>query len=152
MFRPELATILLVEDNIDDYEAAIRSFKQAHLDNPVQWCKSGRDALDYLKHEGAYASKRRSSAPALILLDLNMPGIDGRKTLSLVKQDDELRKIPVVILTTSADERDIEQCYALGASTYIQKPVDFEGLVEAIRRIKNYWFGIALLPRGATYE
>lgn len=152
MYRPELATILLVEDNVDDYEAAIRSFKQAHLDNPVQWCKSGRDALDYLKREGAYASRTGGRPPALILLDLNMPGIDGRKTLSLVKQDDELRKIPVVILTTSADERDIEQCYALGASTYIQKPVDFEGLVEAIRRIKNYWFGIALLPRGTTHE
>lgn len=147
MRKPELATILLVEDNIDDYEAAIRSFKQAHLDNPVQWCKSGKDALDYLRREGKYADRPEVTSPALILLDLNMPGIDGRKTLSVVKEDRHLRKIPVVVLTTSADERDIDQCYELGASTYIQKPVDFEGLVEAISRLKDYWFGIALLPR-----
>lgn len=144
-----LATILLVEDNIDDYEAAVRSFKGAHLDNPVQWCRNGRDALDYLKHDGKFAGEPVGDRPALILLDLNMPGIDGRKTLALIKQDQALKKIPVIILTTSADERDIEQCYELGASTYIQKPVDFEGLVEAISRIKEYWFGIALLPGGS---
>ena len=147
MLQHELPAILLVEDNIDDYEATVRSFKEAHLDNPVSWCKSGRDALDYLKHEGKYLGTGLNARPALVLLDLNMPGIDGRKTLEIIKKDPELKKIPVVILTTSADERDIEQCYALGASTYIQKPVNFDGLVEAISRIKKYWFGIALLPR-----
>ena len=85
--------------------------------------------------------------PALILLDLNMPGIDGRKTLALLKQDQTLKKIPVVVLTTSADEKDIEQCYQMGASTYIQKPVDFASLLEAVGRIKDYWFGMALLPK-----
>jgi len=144
---PSLPGILLVEDNIDDYEAAVRSFKEAHLDNPVYWCKSGKDAMDYLKHEGKYTGDSASSKPALILLDLNMPGIDGRKALTLIKQDKSLKKIPVVILTTSADERDIEQCYELGASTYIQKPVNFDGLVDAISRIKDYWFDMALLPR-----
>jgi len=141
----ELPTILLVEDNVDDYEATIRSFKQAHFNNPVHWCNSGKDALDYLKREGKY--DMATIRPGLILLDLNMPGVDGRKALSVIKQDHSLKKIPVVILTTSADERDIEQCYELGASTYIQKPVNFDGLVEAIGRIKDYWFGIALLPR-----
>jgi len=144
----DLPTILLVEDNVDDYEATIRSFKEAHLDNPIYWCKSGKDALDYLRHEGKYAAAPPSAMPGLMLLDLNMPGIDGRKTLALVKQDQHLKKIPVVVLTTSADEKDVTQCYELGASTYIQKPVDFEGLVEAVNRIKDYWFGIALLPRG----
>jgi two-component system response regulator len=147
MPQSNLSTILLVEDNIDDYEATARSFKEAHLDNPINWCKSGKEALEYLKREGKYANAPDSSRPGLILLDLNMPGIDGRKTLELVKQDQELRKIPIVILTTSSDEKDVEQCYKLGASTYIQKPVDFEGLVDAISRIKDYWFGIALLPR-----
>lgn len=147
MAKPrEYPTILLVEDNPDDYEATARSFKQAHLDNPVHWCKSGKDALDYLRYEGKYEGAAHEM-PGLILLDLNMPGIDGRKTLSLLKQDTALKKIPVVILTTSADERDVRQCYEQGASTYIQKPVDFEGLVEAVGRIKEYWFGIALLPR-----
>jgi len=141
-----LPTILLVEDNKDDYEAAVRSFKEAHLDNPVHWCKSGRDALDYLSKKGKYADDSTVARPALVLLDLNMPGIDGRKALGVIKQDEDLKVIPVVILTTSADERDIDQCYALGASTYIQKPVSFEGLVEAVSRIKEYWFGIALLP------
>jgi len=144
--QPSLATILLVEDSIDDYDAAVRSFKMAHLDNPVHWCKSGRDALDYLKHEGTYAQGAACAIPALILLDLNMPGIDGRKVLAMVKQDPALKKIPVVILTTSSDERDVTQCYELGASTYIQKPVDFDGLIAAVSRIKDYWFGVALLP------
>jgi CheY-like chemotaxis protein len=140
-------TILLVEDNVDDYDAAVRSFQAAHLDNPIQWCKSGQDALNYLRREGKYASVPAVPRPALILLDLNMPGIDGRKTLAIVKQDQALRKIPIVVLTTSSDEKDIEQCYEIGASTYIQKPVDFAGLVEAVGRIKDYWFGIALLPQ-----
>jgi two-component system response regulator len=141
-----LPTILLVEDNIDDYEAATRSFKAAHLNNPVHWCKTGKEALDYLRHEGDYASEPRGEMPALILLDLNMPGLDGRKVLAIVKQDPELKRIPIVILTTSGDDRDVTQCYELGASTYIQKPVDFDGLIRAVGRIKDYWFGIALLP------
>lgn len=143
----DLPPILLVEDNVDDYDATVRSFGVAHLENPIQWCKSGQDALDYLKREGKYAHAPAVTLPGVILLDLNMPGIDGRKTLALVKQDPMLRKIPVVILTTSADERDIEHCYEIGASTYIQKPVDFASLVEAVGRIKNYWFGIAILPK-----
>ena len=145
--RPSLPAILLVEDSVDDYEAAMRSFKAAHLDNPIQWCKTGQDALDYLKHEGAYAQASASARPGLVLLDLNMPGIDGRKVLAIAKQDPALRKIPIVILTTSSDDRDVTQCYELGASTYIQKPVEFEGLVQAVGRIKDYWFGIALLAR-----
>jgi two-component system response regulator len=143
---PDLPYILLVEDNADDYEAAARSFKAAHLDNPVHWCKTGQDALDFLRHEGNYASAPATAKPAIVLLDLNMPGIDGRKVLGEIKKDPTLRKIPVVILTTSADERDVKQCYELGASTYIQKPVDFEGLIAAVRRVKDYWFGVAILP------
>jgi two-component system, response regulator len=141
-----LPTILLVEDNIDDYNAAIRSFKAAHLNNPIHWCKTGQEALDFLKHEGPYAQGPSSALPALILLDLNMPGIDGRKVLAAVKQDTALKRIPIIILTTSSDERDVTQCYDLGASTYIQKPVDFDGLIRAVGRIKDYWFGVALLP------
>jgi two-component system response regulator len=144
--QPSLPTILLVEDSVDDYEAAMRSFKAAHLDNPVHWCKSGKEALDYLKHEGTYARAPGAAKPALVLLDLNMPGIDGRKVLAIVKQDPALKKTPIVILTTSSDERDVTHCYELGASTYIQKPVDFDGLIGAVSRIKDYWFGIALLP------
>jgi two-component system response regulator len=144
--NPELATILLVEDNIDDYDATIRSFKAAHLRNPIQWCNTGKDALDYLKHEGSYAQKPAAALPALVLLNLNMPGLDGRRVLAIAKQDTALRRIPIIILTTSNDERDVTECYDQGASTYIQKPVDFDGLIRAVSRIKDYWFGVALLP------
>ena len=142
----ELSLILLVEDNPDDYEATARSFKNNHFVNPIQWCKSGQEALDYLHRKGDYAAAASAQHPALILLDLNMPGLDGRKVLKIIKDDPATRHIPVVILTTSADPQDIDQCYMIGASTYIQKPVSFEGLTEAVRTMKDYWFNIALLP------
>jgi two-component system response regulator len=145
-------SILLVEDNQDDYEATCRAFKKANLCNPVVWCKSGQDALDCLKHQGAYGGHRKVTRPGLILLDLNMPGMDGRKALEAIKRDNDLKRIPVIILTTSADERDIHACYQSGANTYVQKPVSFEGLIEAIRRLKAYWFEIALLPKEAAHE
>lgn len=147
----DLTYILLVEDNQDDYEATLRSLKKNHFINPVHWCKSGQDALDYLYKKGIYA-QNFNKMPDLILLDLNMPGIDGRQVLERIKGDNALRSIPVVILTTSADSKDIEQCYKIGASTYIQKPVSFEGLTEAIRTMKDYWFSVALLPSQKSKE
>jgi two-component system response regulator len=145
-------SILLVEDNLDDYEATCRAFKKANLCNPIVWCKSGRDALDCLKQEGAYKDAPKAARPGLVLLDLNMPGLDGRKTLEAIKQDVALKRIPVIILTTSADERDIQACYQTGANTYVQKPVSFDGLIEAIKRLKAYWFEIALLPKEVGHE
>jgi CheY-like chemotaxis protein len=141
-----LRGILLIEDNPDDVEATQRAFKKAGLANPVHWCSSGQDGIDFLTCFGKYAPARSLDRPALILLDLNMPGIDGRAILEIIKQNTELRHIPVLILTTSTDARDIDRCYELGASTYIQKPVDFEGLVHVASRIRDYWFGMALLP------
>jgi len=142
----DVPVVLLVEDNEDDYEATIRSFKKNHFVNPVYWCKSGREALDFLNHSGAYTDRESWPRPDLILLDLNMPGIDGREVLARIKRDPDLKSIPVLVLTTSADIKDVDQCYNLGASTYIQKPVDFDGLISAVNRIKDYWFGVALLP------
>ncbi|HTU57678.1 MAG TPA: response regulator, partial [Polyangiales bacterium] len=103
--------------------------------------------LDYLHQTGKYAGNAGAERPALILLDLNMPGLDGRALLEIIKQDRMLRRIPVVILTTSTDARDIDRCYELGASTYIQKPVDFDGLIRVAKVIRDYWFGIALVPK-----
>ena len=88
----------------------------------------------------------------MILLDLNLPGMDGRQLLEVIKTEDGLKSIPVVILTTSNNDHDVERCYALGASTYIQKPVTFEGLSKAIQTMKEYWFGIALLPTAQQKE
>jgi two-component system response regulator len=133
--------ILIVEDSADDFEAAKRAFAKANLHNPINHARSGEEALAYLRN-----NKRR---PGIVLLDLNMPGLDGRKTLKAIKQDPELRTIPVVILTTSDDERDVASCYDMGANTYIQKPVDFDGLISAIKQLKEYWFEIAVLPKEA---
>lgn len=155
-----LGIVLLVDDNPDDYEATYRSMQNNGLNNPVQWCQSGHDAKDYLLGEGKYAAPadttdKKSTAlsapgtvplPTLILLDLNLPGMDGLALLRLIKQHERLRSIPVVVLSTSNDARDVQDCYALGASTFIHKPVSFEALNAAIRALKAYWFEVALLP------
>jgi two-component system, response regulator len=131
--------ILLIDDNDDDVEATLRAFKRTNLKNSVVRATAGAEAIAMLRDRRVH--------PGLILLDLNMPGLDGRRVLAILKGDNELRKIPVVVLTTSNDDRDIEECYQLGANTYIQKPVDLDGLFAAIQRLKDYWFEIALLPR-----
>jgi len=141
--------ILLVEDSPEDYEVTVRAFKKASLANPVYRCQDGEEALDFLYQRGAYADAIRAPRPGLILLDLNLPGTDGRQVLAQVKGDPRLRCIPVVVLTTSADERDIESCYRAGANSYIQKPVSLESFLRAIQVLKNYWFEIVLLPRSA---
>lgn len=132
--------ILVVEDSEDDFEVTVRAFNKTNLRNPIHRCESGQEALEYLRNEN-------NPYPGIILLDLNMPGLDGRKTLELIKENERLRRIPVVILTTSDDERDVEACYRLGANTYVLKPVNLDGLIEAIQRLKEYWFEIAVLPR-----
>jgi len=137
--RHESQPILIVEDSLDDFEAAKRAFSKANLNNPIKHAMSGEEAIAYLKSD--------SSKPGIILLDLNMPGLDGRKTLEIIKRTPELKRIPIVILTTSDDERDVSACYEMGANTYIQKPVDFDGLIAAIKQLKEYWFEIALLPK-----
>lgn len=143
----DLAHVLIVEDNEDDYEATRRSFARNHLLNPLSWSRSAEHALRLLRSgDAACGPARTERRPDLILLDLNIPGMDGRKFLEIIKADERLRSIPVIVLTTSADSFDIERCYQLGASTYIQKPVSFDGLAKAVSTMKDYWFGVALLP------
>jgi two-component system response regulator len=137
--RREMQQILIVDDSPDDFEATKRAFAKVNLVNDIKHVSSGQAALDYLRSEN-------EERPGLILLDLNMPGLDGRKTLEIIKRSPDLKNIPVVILTTSNDERDISACYEFGANTYVQKPVDFDGLISAVKRLKQYWFEIALLP------
>ena len=141
--------ILLVEDTPEDAEATLRAFKKAGMANPIYHCQDGDDALDYLRHQGKYKDPAKAPRPGMILLDLNMPGTDGREVLSEIKADDKLRQIPVIVLTTSADERDIQSCYRDGANSYIQKPVDMKGFLESIQRLVDYWYQIVLLPKGA---
>ncbi|MGI9418762.1 MAG: response regulator [Geminicoccaceae bacterium] len=140
-------TILIVDDSDDDYDATVRALnKDQGLKNPLRRCESGGEALDYLFRRGSYAPPADAPRPGIVLLDLNMPGIDGREVLSTVKGDSELRPIPVVVMTNSSDERDVAACYDIGANTYIQKPLDWAGFSIAARRLKEYWFETAELP------
>ena len=141
-----LQTILIVEDSDDDFLATMRAFRKANLLNPIQRCSNGDQALDYLYRRGEFTPDN-APRPGLILLDLNLPGMDGRDVLSLVKSDPGVRKIPVVVLTTSDAEQDIHRCYDAGANSYVKKPVDMVGFVEAIARLKEYWLGVAVLPK-----
>lgn len=142
--------ILIAEDSDDDYEATIRALKQSgNLANTIIRCINGQEVMDYLNCEGVYASKPDWRRPGIILLDLNMPGVCGRTALKELKSSKDHRDIPIVVLTTSDDEKDIEGCYLDGANSYIHKPVDLDGFFKAIRQLKEYWFEIAILPKKA---
>lgn len=139
--------ILLIEDSPEDYEATLRAFKRSGLRNPVFRCSDGDEALDFLFRRGAYRDPDSSPRPGIVLLDLNLPGTDGREVLEVIKQDDALKRIPVIVLTTSSDDRDVQACYSAGANSYIQKPVDMDGFMQAIERLNGYWFEVVVLPR-----
>lgn len=145
---PHSQPILLVEDSPEDFEATLRAFRRSGLKNPVTRCEDGDEALDYLFRRGKYADPARSPRPGVILLDLNLPGTDGRQVLAEIKADERLHDIPVVVLTTSSDQRDINACYRAGANSYIQKPVDIDGFMKAIERLNGYWFEVVILPKG----
>ncbi|MGB0747958.1 MAG: response regulator [Magnetospiraceae bacterium] len=140
-------TILVVEDNDDDFEACQVGLSiNNNLVNPLIRCETGQEALDYLLGEGLYAPPNRPPLPGLILLDLNLPGIDGREVLARIKSNPELRKIAVVVMTTSRSDIDVKECYDAGANSYVVKPVDIQKFFEAIARLKEYWFELVLLP------
>lgn len=139
-------TILLVEDSPEDFETTVRALRKTGLANPIQRCEDGDGALDYLRRLGNYAEAGAAPRPGIILLDLNLPGTDGREVLDLIKADPDLRQIPVIVLTTSSDERDVERSYAAGANSYIKKPVDLEGFMAAIQRLKDFWFETVIMP------
>jgi two-component system, response regulator len=141
----DAVAVMIVDDSEDDVEAARRAFRQAGADAPLQHLFSGEEALEALRPGG-------SPLPDLILLDLNMPGIGGRKTLEAIKLDGRLKHIPVVVLTTSSYEEDVRACYILGANSFVTKPVNFESFAQAIRLVKEYWFDTALLPRACNND
>lgn len=146
---PETQPILLVEDSPEDFETTQRAFRRSGLKNPIFRCSDGDEALDFLHRRGGFADPDKAPRPGVILLDLNLPGTDGREVLADIKADPSLQQIPVIVLTTSSDDRDIDACYRAGASSYIQKPVDLEGFMKAIERLNDYWFEVVILPKGA---
>ena len=145
--NPNDCCILLVEDSPEDYESTLRAFRKAGLANRILRCEDGDAALDYLHRRNGYEDPELSPRPTVILLDLNLPGTDGREVLTEIKGIPGLKTIPVIVLTTSTDERDIEACYQAGANSYVQKPVDLPGFVKAMGLLTDYWFEVAILPR-----
>ncbi|HUF69499.1 MAG TPA: response regulator [Longimicrobiales bacterium] len=141
----ESITILMADDDADDRMLTREALVESRLGNDLRFVEDGQELMDYLKHEGRYA-KEEAPRPGLILLDLNMPRKDGRQALQEIKADPDLRSIPVVVLTTSKAEEDVLRTYDLGANSFITKPVTFEGLVEIIRVLGNYWFRVVQLP------
>ena len=131
--------ILLVEDNIGDAELTIIALKKKNLANNLIHLENGTDALDYIFAEGIYAARSLNNIPTLILLDLNMPKIGGIEVLQKIKSDERAKKIPVVILTSSKEDPDIEKCYSLGANSYIVKPVEFDKFVNTVDELVLYW-------------
>jgi len=135
--------ILLVEDNEPDVELTIEALQSGKLRNRIHVARDGIDALAFLRRQDAHASAPR---PHLILLDLNMPRMDGRETLAEIKKDPDLQSIPVVVLTTSKSEEDIARSYALQCNCYITKPVSLQRFIEVVRAIEDFWLCIVQLP------
>lgn len=138
--------LLVVEDSNEDFEAFQRFLRQSPLAIPVYHCLNGDQALAFLYRTDRYTDPESAPRPGLILLDLNLPGTDGREVLRRIKQDDDLKSVPVVIFTTSNNPKDIEACYRQGVNSYIIKPMDFSLLKRSIQTLLDYWFDIAILP------
>jgi CheY-like chemotaxis protein len=131
--------ILLIEDNPDDEALAIRALKRHHVGNQIVVARDGVEALDYLFGTGSYAGRDVNLKPSVVLLDLKLPRVDGLEVLRRLREDDRTRLVPVVVLTTSSEERDLLDSYSLGCNSYICKPVDFVQFSEAIRQLGMYW-------------
>ncbi len=144
--------ILMVEDDPDDIYLIGEAIDECQLNADINIVEDGEQLLDYLRHKGEYADPDGSPRPDLILLDLNMPRLDGREALAALKNDPDLRGIPVVVLTTSSAERDMKYSYAHGASGFVTKPVTFSGLREAVCKIGNYWINTVQLPEEKAGE
>ena len=131
--------ILLVEDNPDDVELTLRAFRQSNILNEVVVAEDGADALDYLFATGVHAGRDTRDMPQVILLDLNLPKVDGTEVLRRLRADDRTKLLPIVILTSSREQQDLVESYSLGANSYVRKPVDFTQFVEAVRQLGLYW-------------
>lgn len=141
----------MADDDEDDRELARDALQDARLANEMRFVNDGQDLMDYLRREGRYTDPSVDAPyPGIILLDLNMPKKDGREALAEIKSDENLRRIPVIVLTTSKDEQDVLRTYDLGVNSFITKPVTFAGLVEVMTTWTRYWFEIVDLPSGAV--
>lgn len=138
--------ILIVDDSPEDYEAIYRALRKFGAENSIYHCIDGDQALDFLYKRGQYAAAMLSERPGIVLLDLNLPGTDGFEVLSNIKKNNDLKKIPLIIFTTSNDPADVDRCYKAGANSYVQKPVHLNGFMSAIKVIRDYWLLTTILP------
>lgn len=138
--------LLVIEDSDEDFEAFGRMLRKSSVANPIYRCIDGDDALDFLYHTGEYIDLAKAPRPSIILLDLNLPGTDGREVLEQLKQDNALKTIPVVVFTTSSNPKDIEVCYQYGVNGYIVKPIDVNKLRRTLQIFIDYWFEAVILP------
>lgn len=139
-------TILMADDDEDDRLMTRDALKESHLTNELRFVEDGEELLSYLRHQGQYKSEKDAPRPGIILLDLNMPKMDGREALKEIKGDAELRDIPIVVFTTSQAEEDIYKTYKLGVNSFITKPVTFENLIKVMKALGKYWFEVVELP------
>ncbi|TFG29480.1 response regulator [Candidatus Thorarchaeota archaeon] len=144
--------ILLVEDSTDDVLLTLRALQQANILNEVIIARDGQEAVEYLTGEGQYEGRNTSDAPVVVLLDLKMPRMGGLEFLRRIRSITALKLLPVVILTSSKEDQDICESYNLGANSYIQKPVDFDQFVQAIRTLGLYWLVLNVSPPGGADE
>jgi CheY-like chemotaxis protein len=142
----KLAVILLVEDDKGDQELVRRSLQKGKIRNELHIVEDGEQALDYLLRRGAFSDPALAPRPDLVLLDLNLPRVDGRKVLEEIRSRDELRRLVVVIMTTSKQEQDIVRSYEIGVNSYITKPFDFQQFCEIVQEVGHYWFQVVVLP------
>lgn len=144
MIKP--ASLLLVEDNPMDIELILHAFKDVRLGNTIHTAENGQKALDYLFGKGKYADRRQYPLPDIILLDLKMPGIDGHEVLRRIKCTEKLKRLPVIILTSSRDEGDRAMSYDNGANSYLVKPVAFDEFLKVVKTVSDYWLSLNVEP------
>lgn len=147
MAESDEVEILLVEDSPTDAELTIRALREKNLANRLHWVKDGAEALDFIFGEGTHAGRRIGSVPRVILLDLRLPKVDGMEVLRRVKADERTRTIPVVVLTSSREDRDIAETYRLGVNSYISKPVEFDAFANTVAELGFYWLLTNKAPR-----
>lgn len=153
MSAQHLVHILIADDDPDDCLMIREAFRECRISNPLHFVHDGEALLDYLKRRPPYTDTARYPMPGLILLDLNMPRMDGREALQAIKGDAQLCRIPVVVISTSSADEDISRSYAIGVNSFITKPVSFSGLLEVVKNLGHYWLEIVELPKDAPrYE
>lgn len=143
---PDGVEILLVEDNPTDAELAMVALKERNLANKLVWVKDGVEALDFLFATGAYVGRKIENGPKVVLLDLRLPKVNGLEVLRRLKADERTKRIPVVVLTSSKEDRDVAECYSLGVNSYISKPVEFEAFAKVVSKLGLYWLLINRPP------